>query len=84
MHIEIHNHLLRLKITHGKILVKIAWKCFYFYTGGHNIDLLVYINTSNLSSVFVECMLNQPGYTCTIIIKLYLLLITSCMVPIAR
>ena len=35
-------------------------------TGGRNHDLVVRINTTNLSSSFVECTFIQPVYTCTI------------------
>ena len=38
----------------------------FLSTGGRNIDLGVRIDTTNISSAFVECTFFQPGYTCTI------------------
>ena len=35
------------------------------YTGGTNVVLAVYINTTNSRGAFVECTF-QPGYNCTI------------------
>ena len=35
------------------------------FTGGTKV-LGVHIDTTNPTNVFVECTLNQPGYTCTI------------------
>ena len=35
-------------------------------TGGGNVDLVVYINTTNTTGVFVECTFLEPGYNCTI------------------
>ena len=47
--------------------VWITWHCiFFFSTGDKNIDLAVYINTTNPTNASVECLFFQPEYTCII------------------
>ena len=42
--------------------------CVYYcspFTGGTSV-LGIHVDTTNPTNVFVECTLNQPGYSCTI------------------
>ena len=57
-------------LAHENFLVYgcVVWnnKLQFSFTDGRNIGLVVHIDTTNLSSAFVECEFFQPGYNCTI------------------